>query len=124
MMMLALPVPVPISRLLVPAAVRIHSRSAATLAALGHGSSSDAKHHKRDPKIDEIIKRLQKLGTGPLCDADKGHRLAASTSDDPDVQKYKGLNLMDTDLMKLRHAPDDAMPSVMVGVARTVQMSR
>lgn len=124
--MLALPVP--ISRLLVPTAVRIHSRSAAHLAALGHGAgkvkkktSSDAQ---RDPKIDEIIARLQKLGTGPLCDADKGHRLAASTSDDPDVQKYKGLNLMDTDLMKLRHAPDDAMPRVMVGVARTVQMSR
>jgi hypothetical protein len=120
-----LPLPVPISRLLVPTAVRIHSRSAAHLAALGHGAGRvKKKTSSGDPKIDEIISRLQKLGTGPLCDADKGHRLAASTSDDPDVQKYKGLNLMDTDLMKLRHAPDDAIPSVMVGVARTVQMSR
>ena len=115
-------------RLLVPAAaVRLHSRSAAHLAALGHGAgrakkNSNAKQ-QRDTQIEEIIKRLQKLGTGPLCDADKGHRLASSTSDDPNEQKYKGLNLMDPDVMKLRHAPD-TKPSVMVGVARTVQMTR
>jgi len=76
----------------------------------------------RDPHVSDIIKRLQKLGAGPLCDADKGHRQTSSTSDDPDVKKYKGLNLMDTDVMKLRHAPEKS--GVMIGIARTLQLGR
>lgn len=112
------------ARRIVPPAVRLHSRSAVHLAALGHGAGRAITiQQKRDPLIDDVIKRLQKLGTGPLCDADKSHRHASSEY--PDVKKYRGLNLMDTDAMKLRHAPQlDTKPSVLAGIARTLQLSR
>lgn len=105
--------------------VTFQFRSASVhLAAMGRGAGKakpaayPEEHHVKD-----IIKRLQKLGTGPLCDADKGNRHNSSTSDDPELKKYKGLNLMDTDAMKLRHAPKQS-GGVMIGVARTVQLPR
>lgn len=105
----------------------VQVRSASVhLAALGRGAGKAkpvTAQHQQESEVKEIIKRLQKLGTGPLCDADKGHRHTSSTSDDPASKEYKGLNLMDTDVMKLRHAPQQS-GGVMVGVARTVQLSR
>ena len=63
--------------------------------------------------------------TGPLCDADKSQRLLASTSDDPDVRAYAGLNLMCTKTMKLRtKSQSSTTTSKMIGVARTVQLPR
>lgn len=80
----------------------------------------------RDPLIEDILQRLKPLGSGPLCDADKGCRLMASTSDDQDVQAYAGLSLMCPNTMKLRNALLDntEKTTTLVGVARTVQMSR
>ena len=76
----------------------------------------------RDPLIlDILLKRLQPLSSGPLCDADKGRRLIASTSDDPDAKSYAGLSLMDPNTMKLR---SNAEKTKMIGVARTVQLPR
>ena len=68
----------------------------------------------------DVINRLQLLSTGPLCDADKGHRLVASTSDDPDVRAYEGLSLMCPNSLKLRSKDTPKM----IGVARTVQLTR
>jgi len=98
------------------------------LAALGRGAgkAKPVTAHPQEQEghdVKDIIKRLRKLGTGPLCDADKGNKHTSSTSDDPDLKKYKGLNLMDTDAMKLRHAPKQS-GGVMIGVARTVQLPR
>lgn len=66
--------------------------------------------------------------TGPLCDADKSHRLLASTSNDPDERAYAGLNLMCTKTMKLRTKPQQSSTttttSKMIGVAQTVQLPR
>lgn len=76
---------------------------------------------------------MRPLATGPLCDADKSHRLAASASDDPDLRAYDGLRLMCPNTMKLRSAPrvrrssDDTKgkgTNNMIGVARTVQLTR
>ena len=111
------------THLIFPAAMRLpiiqsSSRSAVHLAGLGRGAGrSKTKEQNRDPHVEDIIKRLQKLSSGPLCDADKGHR-----GDDPDAQKYEGLNLMNTDVMKLRHAPTNS--GVMVGVTKTLQLQR
>lgn len=74
-----------------------------------------------DPRVQDVTKRLQALASGPLCDADKSHRLVASTSDDPDVRAYQGLSLMCPD-MKLRSTSHNRQ--VMIGVARTVQLTR
>ena len=74
----------------------------------------------RDPEVEKIIKRLRKLGSGPLCDADKSHRYAASTSDDPNLKAYAGLGLMCPLTMSLRNSK----PNIMVGVVRTVQLAR
>jgi len=74
----------------------------------------------RDPVVEGIIKRLHPLGSGPLCDADKGHRLMASTSGDPDVWAYAGIGLMCPNAMKLR----SERRTKMIGVARTVQLAR
>lgn len=86
---------------------------------------------RRDPVIKDIINRLQPLGSGPLCDADKGHRLTASTSDDPDLQVYAGISLMCPNTMKLRSTTNpradtsgNRRENNMIGVARTVQLTR
>ena len=75
---------------------------------------------------DLLLKRLQQLGSGPLCDADKKYRLMASTSDDPDVRTYAGINLMDPNLMKLRSTPQQSSDgkTKMIGRARTLQLTR
>jgi len=52
---------------------------------------------------DDIIKRLQTLCSGPLCDADKVHRSMASTVDDANnIETYTGIGLMCPNTMKLR----------------------
>ena len=82
----------------------------------------------QDSLVQNIIKRLHPLGSGPLCDADKGRRLAASTSDNPDVQAYAGLRLMRPNTMRLRSSPghlvDNTISAKMIGVVRTLQLSR
>jgi len=80
----------------------------------------------RDPSIEAIIKRLQPLGSGPLCDADKGHRATVFTTDDPDQRIYEGLRLMCPNTMKLRSkaTAENAVKTKMIGVARTVQLTR
>lgn len=95
-------------------------------------SHSHSTHGRgdRDPGIKDIIKRLHPLSSGPLCDADKGHRLTASTSDDPNLRAYAGLRLMCPNTMKLRSTPTQASDNntkktkAMIGVARTVQLTR
>jgi 4-hydroxy-4-methyl-2-oxoglutarate aldolase len=82
----------------------------------------------RDPWVQNIIKRLHLLGSGPLCDADKGRRLVATTSDDPNVRAYAGLSLMCPNTMRLRsppeHLEDNTKRTKMIGVVRTLQLSR
>mmetsp|Transcript_1404 Transcript_1404/g.2710 ORF Transcript_1404/g.2710 Transcript_1404/m.2710 type:complete len:357 (+) Transcript_1404:70-1140(+) len=96
------------------------------LPSMGHGRGRMDPYHgisRRDPKFENILQRLKHLGAGPLCDADKSHRHLASTSDDPALKSYSGLSLMCPQTMKLRnHSREDS--SVMVGIARTVQLSR
>ena len=95
------------------------------LNALGHGAGKAAKSEilqKRDPQLGDVISRLQNLGTGQLCDADKViNTHISSDKDDFNLKGYEALSLMDTDVMKLRHKPEHR---VMVGVARTVQLPR
>lgn len=98
------------------AAIRRHS----------HHVAHDHARESRDPAVEDLLKRLQKLSSGPLCDADKGHYLTASTSDDPDVRAYAPIRMMCTNTMKLRSRPssDDAKRAKMIGIARTVQLTR
>ncbi|KAL7541929.1 hypothetical protein ACHAXR_011361 [Thalassiosira sp. AJA248-18] len=88
-----------------------------------HSHSMQRGGGGRDPLIDGILKRLQLLSSGPLCDADKSHRLTASTSDDQDMRAYAGLSLMCPNTMKLRQT-GTTKRTKMIGVARTVQLTR
>jgi len=96
----------------------------------GNGNNGNGRG-SRDPVIESIIQRLKPLGSGPLCDADKGNRLTASTSDDPDLRAYVGIRLMCPSTMKLRNArthtetpSDNKRGANMLGIARTVQLTR
>ena len=87
--------------------------------------STDTHHTECD--IKQIIKRLQSLSSGPLCDADKLHRSVASTVDDIDIKlSYAGIGLMCPNTMKLRNTTNNNKGGglKMVGIARTLQMNR
>jgi len=105
------------------------------LPGLGHGAGRMHPHAQKDasdPSVQRanLITRLKNLATGALCDSDKLHRQIASTSDDPVLTKYEGLRLMCPSTMKLRNpVPKHVSKStdrsnVMVGIARTVQITR
>lgn len=69
---------------------------------------------------DKLLVRLRRLGTGPLCDADKARRLARDKDG-----SYNGLRLMCPVAMRARnHSNNNNNNAVMAGVARTVQLPR
>jgi len=88
--------------------------------------STDTHHTECDVK--QIIKRLQSLSSGPLCDADKIHRSVALNSDDVDIKlSYAGISLMSCpNTMKLRNTINKNKEGglKMIGIARTLQMNR
>lgn len=88
----------------------------------------DIKQNITTHHTDDIIKRLQSLSTGPLCDADKIHRSRASTVDDVDIKlSYAGISLMSCpNTMKLRNITNNNKEGgfKMIGIARTLQMNR
>jgi hypothetical protein len=96
-----------------------------------HGSYTDT-HILPETKM--ILQRLEKMASGALCDSDKAHRQLALTSDQPELREYEGLRLMCTTSMKLRNPiqryqinDNDgslARTNVMVGIGRTVQLTR
>lgn len=107
------------SRMFLPLARTAHQTNPTTK----RGNSSSAKgRERRDQAIESIVKRLQPLGSGPLCDADKAHLLAASAGGDPDAQAYAGIRLVCPKTMKRRNAAPHA--AKMIGVARTVRLTR
>jgi len=83
----------------------------------------DIKQNITTHHTDDIIKRLQSLSSGPLCDADKIHRSMVSTVDDVNV---KLLSLMCPNTMKLRNTINKNKEGglKMIGIARTLQMNR
>jgi|EP00970_Alexandrium_tamarense_P000104 regulator of RNase E activity RraA len=92
---------------------------------MGHGSGrmNPINGHKdsRGAELVNMLKRLRKLGSSPLCDADKVLRLRPSSDD----TVYAGLSLMCPNTMKLRNpSSSNDTTNVMVGVARTVQLNK
>ena len=91
-------------------------------------------HDDKDPTVEMIMRRLKKIASGALCDSDKAHQQIASTSDQAELREYAGLRLMCPTLMKQRNpAPryhtkmresNVGKSNVMVGIARTVQLTR
>lgn len=75
--------------------VHIHIKRNITSASLVPPfASTRCRHLSTDTHhTDDIIKRLQSLSSGPLCDSDKSHRAMASTSDDVDIKlSYTGIS--------------------------------
>ena len=78
--------------------------------------------------IKQIIKRLQSLSSGPLCDADKSHRSRAlrHSDDANNIETYTGIGLICSNTMKLRNTINKNKEGglKMIGIARTLQMNR
>ena len=110
--------------------VHIHIKRNITSASLVPPfASTRCRHLSTDTHhTDDIIKRLQSLSSGPICDADKGRRSVALTSgsDDIDIKSYEGISLMFPNTMKLRNITNNNKDGglKMIGIARTLQMNR
>jgi len=105
---------------------------------MGHGrgrmNPTHGHHDDKDPTVEMIMRRLKNLASGALCDSDKAHQQIALTSDQAELREYAGLRLMCPTSMKLRNpAPryhtkmsesNVGKSNVMVGIARTVQLTR
>ncbi|KAL3787968.1 hypothetical protein HJC23_002893 [Cyclotella cryptica] len=108
------------------------------LPSMGHGrgrmNPTNGHYNDKDPAVEMIMRRLKKLASGALCDSDKAHQQIASTSEQPELREYAGLRLMCPSSMKLRNpipkcyanmsVRDGGKSNVMVGIARTVQLTR